>query len=429
METDTHRLPGMILTDHTFEIPLDHSRLDGPTISVFAREVAETGRDAESLPWLVYLQGGPGFPAPRPTTLGGWLKRALAEYRVLLLDQRGMGRSTPVTPQTLAWLPDAEAQAEYLMHFRADATVRDAEWIRRELIGDDPWTVLGQSYGGFCLLHYLSAAPGGLREGIFTGGLPPIDRPIDDVYRATYRRVLGKNRLYYDRYPGDEIRAQEIVAALEFQDVRLRNGDRLTPRRFQQLGIAFGSRSGFEDVHYLLEGAFVDGPRDREISHGFLRGFETSFAFDSHPIYAMLHEPIYCQGEAARWSAERIREEYPAFQISPGEPVTFTGEMVYPWIFEEYSDLRPLKEAAEILATHAAWPRFYDRAALARNEVPCVAAIYYDDMYVERAYSEETAAAISGLRCWVTNEYEHDAIRVAGERVLGRLLDLLHGKV
>ena len=62
------------------------------------------------------------------------------------------------------------------------------------------------------------------------------------------------------------------------------------------------------------------------------------------------------------------------------------------------------------------------------NRVPCVAAVYYDDMYVERAYSEETAAMIRGTKTWITNEYEHNALRADGERLLDRLLAMLHGK-
>lgn len=430
MRTLTHRLPGLVLTDHEFTVPLDHARPDGPTISVFAREAVAPQLERVDLPWLAFFQGGPGYQAPRPDSRSGWLKRALQEYRVLLLDGRGTGRSTPVTFQTLARLGSPQAQAEYLTHFRADSIVQDAELIRRELLGaDGRWAVLGQSFGGFCVTHYLSAAPAGLREAIITGGLPPLDRPVDDVYQATYRRVLEKNRRYFERYPEDQPLAQEIVAYLLANDVRLPGGGRLSPRRFQQLGGAFGASDGFERVHYLLEGAFVEGPGGRELSYGFRRGFEEWFSFETNPIYALLHEAEYCQGAASRWSAERVRADFPEFDAAPGRPVLFTGEMIYPWMFEEYEYLRPLREAAEILAAHEEWPPLYDLEVLRANAVPCAAAIYYDDMYVERAYSEEAAATIRGLRAWVTNEYEHNALRADGERLLDRLLGMLRGEV
>jgi pimeloyl-ACP methyl ester carboxylesterase len=433
MRTITHRLPNLVLTDMEFRLPLDHARPDEAQITVFAREVVAPGKEGADLPWLVFFQGGPGFGAPRPPASAPWLKRALQEYRVLLLDDRGTGRSTPVTLQTLARLDSpqsAASQAEYLKHFRADAIVRDAELIRRELLGaDGRWSALGQSFGGFCVTHYLSAAPGGLKEAFITGGLPPLERSADDIYRATYRRVLDRNRLYYERYPDDAERAQEIASYLADHDVRLPGGGRLSVRRFQQLGMSFGMSDGFERVHYLLEDAFVEGRNGHEIGYNFLREFEHNFFFETDPIYALLHEAEYCQEEASNWSAERIRAEFPQFAWSPGQPVTFTGEMVYPWMFDEYERLRPLKEAAEILAADESWPRLYDVATLRANTVPCAAAVYYDDMYVERLFSEETARDIRGIKLWVTNEYEHNGLRADGERLLDRLSGMVRGEV
>jgi hypothetical protein len=72
----------------------------------------------------------------------------------------------------MARFDSAKAQADYLTHFRADAIVLDAELIRRDLAGDAPWSVLGQSFGGFCTVSYLSFAPHGIREAFITGGLP-----------------------------------------------------------------------------------------------------------------------------------------------------------------------------------------------------------------------------------------------------------------
>ncbi len=430
MRTYVHRLPGIVLADHEFEVPLDYTQPDGETISVFGREVVGSDKEKNDLPWLVFFQGGPGGEAPRPEDKSGWLKRALQEYRVLLLDQRGTGRSTPINYQTLTRFVTPREQADYLKNFRADSIVRDAELIRHELIGEGQrWSVLGQSYGGFCITHYLSVAPNGLKEAIITGGLPPLSRPPDDVYRATYRHVIDKNRLYYERYPDDIERAKEIVDYLMSHEVNLPNGDRMSSRRFQQLGIAFGMSYGFERVHYLLEEAFLRGATDRQIGYLFLRGFENSFVFETNPIYAILHESIYCEEVASNWSAERVRSEFSEFEITRDQPIFFTGEMVYPWMFEEYKYLRPLKEAAEILATYDGWSRLYDKSVLQSNTVPCAAVIYYDDMYVERTLSEETARNIRGIKLWVTNEYEHNGLRLDGEKVLGRLLGMLHGEI
>jgi pimeloyl-ACP methyl ester carboxylesterase len=400
-----------VLTEHEFSVPLDHSSPDGARISVFAREVADP--DGRNRPYLVFLQGGPGFEAPRPTrhpTVPHWLDRALEEFRVLMLDQRGTGRSSPV-----GGLPGktGQEQADYLKHFRADSIVRDAEWIRREL-GVDRWSILGQSFGGFCALAYLSIAPEGLREAFFTGGLPPVGRPIDDVYRATYETVLDRVRRYYERYPGDRERVVELRHRLDAEELRLPGGDRLTGRRFRQIGHLLGMGPGAEDLHYILE-----LPPD---SPAFLHDVDAAGQFPRNPIYAAIHEACYADGGATRWAAERLLPD--AYR---DDAALFTGEHVYPWMFEDYSALVPLREAADILAAHE-WPRLYDPDVLRGNEVPAAAAIYAQDMYVERAFSEETAGQVRGLRAWVTNEYEHDGLRAAGDRILGRLIDLARGR-
>ena len=42
-----------------------------------------------------------------------------------------------------------------------------------------------------------------------------------------------------------------------------------------------------------------------------------------------------------------------------------------------------------------------------------------------RALSEETAAAIKGMKAWLTNEFEHSGLRTS-DRVFERLLALVH---
>src|SRR4051812_35771830 len=403
--------PGLRLVEHEFSIPLDHARPEGERITVFAREVAHP--DGLDRPYLVYFQGGPGYESPRPTDPGSppWLERALKDFRVLLLDQRGTGRSTPIGA-----LPgrSAQEQAEYLSHFRADAIVRDAEHIRREL-GAEAWSALGQSFGGLCVTTYLSSAPEGLREAFITGGLPPLGERIDDVYRATYARTLERNRRYYERYPDDRPRVEALVERLAAEDVRLAGGDRLTPRRLRQLGMALGMSDGAEHLHYLLE-----LPAD---SPAFRHDVDAALGFARNPLYALLHEACWADGGATAWSAERA---LPAAYDE--DPALFTGEHVFPWMFEEYAALAPLQEAAELLARHE-WPRLYDPERLAANEVPVAAVIYAEDMYVEPALSQETAGQIRGLRAWVTNEFEHNGLRADAERVLGRLIDLARGRV
>ncbi len=430
----TYRQPGLVLTDRTFSVPLDHAAPDGEQIEVFAREVVAPDKAAAGtdLPWLLFFQGGPGFGAPRPLGPDGWLERALASYRVLLLDQRGTGRSTPATRQTLARLGTPRAQADYLAHFRADSIVRDAELIRGRLTGGGPWSVLGQSFGGFCTVSYLSLAPEGLQEVFITGGLPGLTATADDVYRLTYPQVAAKNRAHYERYPQDVERARQIARHLESaaagDGARLPGGGLLTVAAFQSLGRLLGASTGSATLHYLLEDAFTAG----ELSDSFLHQAEAHLSFAPAPLYALLHEACYAQGAATGWAAQRVRAEFgefsPAAALARDAPLFFTGEMIYPWMLAADPVLAPLREAAELLAARGDWPALYDAGRLAAAGVPGAAAVYFHDMYVPTELSVATAAGIPGLRTWVTSEYEHDGLRVSNGRVLGHLLDLTQGR-
>ena len=425
--TATHSLGALVLRDREFRVPLDHADPTGENITVFAREVTLASKDATELPWLVFLQGGPGFPSPRPNNASGWLGWACQQYRVLLLDQRGTGRSTPLHADLVTSRGDAQAQADFLALFRADSIVEDCEFIRHELTGGRPWTTLGQSFGGFCSVRYLSAHPEGLRAALITGGLPALDAHPDEIYRRTYPICAEKNRGWHERYPVDEQRARLIVQQLQREEVVLPSGDLLTPRRFQQLGMHLGMSDGREVIHYLLESAFPAGESEPVFHYGFLRAFEESLSFDTNPIFTLLHEACYTQGFASNWSAERLRPEFPEFDLDPTKPIFLTGEMMWRGTFDEIRALEPLKEAAEILAAKDDWPLLYDPEALKENTVPVAAAVYENDMYVEREYSLETAASIPGTAVWRTADFEHNGLRADGPNILTRLLAMTRG--
>jgi hypothetical protein len=172
--------------------------------------------------------------------------------------------------------------------------------------------------------------------------------------------------------------------------------------------------AGAETLHYLLE-----LPPE---SPAFLHDAADELGVARSPIYALLHEACWADGGVTSWSAERMR---PA--IFDEQPELFTGEHIFPWLFEDYGALAPARVVAHELAS-TKWPRLYDPAVLARNEVPAAAAIYTEDLYVERAFSEATVASTPNLHGWVTSEYDHNGVRVDGERILGRLIDLVRGR-
>ncbi|RAL16252.1 proline iminopeptidase [Aspergillus homomorphus CBS 101889] len=431
-----HNVPGRLrVAELFFDVPLNYTKPNEGTLRLFARSVRRlvtpvepnTGNnDDKQLPWLVYLQGGPGFGCRPPQEIG-WISTVLDKgYQVLFLDQRGTGLSSTITASTLARQGNAVKQAEYLKHFRADNIVRDCEAVRRCLTTDFPedkrkWSVIGQSFGGFCITSYLSMFPEGLSEAFICGGLPPLVSDPDPVYARTYEKVLERNKAYYAKFPEDVDRVKQIVQYLKDNEVALPSG-KLSPERFQQLGIAFGMHGGLDSIHDLVLRAWSDLDVLGFLTHPTLTSIDSHGGMDNNVIYAILHEAIYCQGQASNWSADRYRASNTNFHIDTTLPeILFTGEMVYKDMFDSYTELKQIKEAADILASTNDWPQLYDEAQLARNEVPVYAATYLDDMYVHFDHAQNTAAKIKGIKQFITNTMYHNAIRAKSDEVFQQL--------
>ncbi|KAK6918313.1 hypothetical protein RJ641_016735 [Dillenia turbinata] len=401
-----YSVPDLRLRDHRFTVPLDYSRDASPKINVFAREVIAVGKEDKKMPYLLYLEGGPGFESPRPTDAGGWINKACEEYR------RGTGLSTPLTASSMLQLKSAKDLAKYLKHFRADNIVR--------LVPDaEPWTILGQSFGGFCGVTYLSFAPKGLKQVLLTGGIPRIEKgcTADAVYKACFQQVICQNEKYYERFRQDIELIREVVQHLAESEgggvsnsailfyfmhmVRLPSGGMLTPRLLQIIGLSgLGSSTGFERMHYILTTGCILIPI---LSLHFCMNLYIARAeYDG------------------KFDAIRAAKE--------GCHIFFTGGMIFPWMFDEVHALRNFKEAAHLLAEKTDWPPLYDVATLRNNKIPIAAAVYYEDPYVNFKLAIGTASQIAGIRLWVTNEYMHSGLVDGGGQVFEHLLGLLNGK-
>ncbi len=258
-----------------------------------------------------------------------------------------------------------------------------------------------------------------------TGGLPGLSATADDVYARTYPRVRDRVRDFYTRYPHDAARLRGIARLLATTDVRLPDGDRLTSHRLRTLGLVLGMGDGFERIHWLLDEALDE---DGKPTDTFLHQVLTLTGFIDNPLFAVMQETLYGQGAGpTNWAASRAMAAFPEF-AEDADPLLLTGEMIYPWMFREISGLRPFADAADLLAERSDWPPLYDRRRLAANRVPLAALVYHDDMYVDAGLSLCTAREVGATRVWVTNEWEHDGVTVAGDRVLSRLMDLAAGR-
>jgi pimeloyl-ACP methyl ester carboxylesterase len=345
-------------------------------------------------------------------------------------------------------LGDAAAQADYLKLFRQDSIVRDLEAVRLCLTEDSPadkkqWSIFGQSFGGFVSLTYLSTYPQSLRESFMTGGLAPMGRRPEEVYEATFKKVIERNNAYYKKFPEDIERVKQIASHIAGSDggkIQLPGGGYLTLERLLSIGIAFGMHGGINAIHTQILKMATDLDQFNFLTRSTLTTFEQNLAFDIAPIYALLHEAIYCykSGVASNWAAARVGSQLKDFAWLPepgmparefslppaGEPLFFTGEMVFPFHFDTFVELTELKDAAELLAKYDQWEELYNEEALQKNAVPVYAASFVEDMYVDFALARETASKVKGTKVYETNILYHNALRAESEKVLGELCKL-----
>ncbi|WP_426168665.1 alpha/beta fold hydrolase [Microbacterium sp. DWRC1-3] len=412
MSTVIRTLQDLTVEEHTLTVPLVWGDpADHRTIDIFARVVAREG--GESLPYLVFLQGGPGHEAPRPfhsSTSPAWLDEALAHYRLVLLDQRGTGLSTPVGDHDLA--RGAEAVAEHLTHLRADAIVRDCEAMREHL-GATTWSVLGQSFGGFTTLAYLSTDAASLEDVFITGGLSAVGRHPDDVYALCYDKMRDASERYYRRFPEHRDAMRRLVDLADAGGIVLPDGEVVSRSRLRSVGSALGTNDGWQTLWSILE-------RDPS-SNAFRYDLMHAMPYDGrNPLYFAFHESSYADGHATRWSAERT--EPTDFR---DDPTLFTGEHIRREWTETVPAFQPWRDVALHLAEFE-WPSIYDATAISASGATGAAAVYINDVYVPYEFSLETAKLLPGVQLWQTSEHEHNGLRSGP--VLSHLIDLAHGR-
>lgn len=231
---DLNGYPDLSITDHFFPVPLDYTKPNGHEITIFARVVKKfekpvkpgkkkakkedngEGEEGEDRVYLCYLNGGPGFnnTTPKADYVSKFIDKG---YTIVLLDQRGTGLSECICAENIPG-NTPEEQADYVSHFRADDIVRDAEVVREKLVGKEgKWSLAGQSFGGFCIVTYLSfrwvyilyfsiggevadfgdlGRPEYITEAFMFGGIPPIgENTPDQVYINLY------SKLYFRLHP------------------------------------------------------------------------------------------------------------------------------------------------------------------------------------------------------------------------------------
>ena len=164
------------------EVPVDWSVEGGASLSLAVAVLPPSGGAAEHAP-LYLLAGGPGQAASDLGPLVTAAMRGMREGReVVLVDQRGTGRSAPfgcrgedlpadIQGAALAEICLASAPGDPA-HFTSADFVRDLDAVRADL-GHEVVDLWGASYGTRAALRYAKAHPDRVRAMVLDGVAPP----------------------------------------------------------------------------------------------------------------------------------------------------------------------------------------------------------------------------------------------------------------
>ena len=138
--------------------------------------------------------------APRPTLSGSWIKRACRSFRVLLLDQRGTGHSSPI-PRRGPGEGMSPGTGALPRPFRADGMVRDAG-IRSRVLGQgSPWSLLGQA-SAVLRPHPSPCSRTACTRVYLTGGVAPLVAARTGSTAPPTGGWRTKNRAFFTRCAG-----------------------------------------------------------------------------------------------------------------------------------------------------------------------------------------------------------------------------------
>lgn len=223
--------------------PLDPARADGPLIDLHVAVLPAVARNKKPDP-VLFFAGGPGQSAiGLAGPMARMFQRFLNRRDVILIDQRGTGRSAPLVcepelptrpvaealdparqQRVLAECRDALQKLPHgdLRHYTTTIAMADADAVRQAL-GVAQVNVIGGSYGTRAALEYMRQFPGSVRRAVIDGVAPP-DMALPGSFSPDAQRAFDAllaaceaadgDASCRQRYPGLRAKWHAVLAAL-----------------------------------------------------------------------------------------------------------------------------------------------------------------------------------------------------------------------
>ena len=375
------RLPGV---EHAAQCgvlrrPLDPAEADGRTIDLHVAVLPAVARNKKADP-VLFFAGGPGQSA---IDLAGPLSRLLARLSnrrdVVLIDQRGTGRSAPLkcpdqpATQSLRELADPPAQVRQLdacrkalqalphgdlRYYTTTLAMQDADAVRQAL-GYAKVNLVGASYGTRAALEYMRQFPRSVRRAVIDGVAPPamaLPTSFSTDAQAAFEGLLGwcaKDPVCAATYPRLRESWAGLLKSLP-REVSLRHPltdreERVTlgrdgvtamvrlplyaPHLASALPLAVTEAAGGRfDALAGLSGALVSGARSARLAQGM--HFSVICAEDMPRLERSADQPGADFGEGfadvyrqvcAAWPRGRVPADFYRVAAAPGATLVLSG--------------------------------------------------------------------------------------------------------
>jgi pimeloyl-ACP methyl ester carboxylesterase len=197
-------LPAAFARCGSLAVPLDPAAPDGPTVDLFVARVAALSAEPRPDP-LVLIAGGPGqSTVDFYLQLRGAFEAARRDRDIVLVDQRGTGRSTAGftcdVPDYAGFDTDSPEVLERTVADCRAALTRDPRFYTtsvavadldrvRAALDIEQWNVYGISYGTRVAQHYLRRYPQHTRSVVLDGVVPADLALGPDVAREAQRAL------------------------------------------------------------------------------------------------------------------------------------------------------------------------------------------------------------------------------------------------
>ncbi|MEM7082825.1 MAG: alpha/beta hydrolase [Pseudomonadota bacterium] len=185
-------------------VPLDPATPDGATVTLFVAKVPALSRAAADSAFTI-IAGGPGQASTQAyASLRGAFERVRRERDIILIDQRGTGKSNAQacefddTDADLSNYSPAQVRAlaqqcldtlgDDTRFYTTSLAVRDLDQLRAAL-GYDTLDIYGVSYGTRVAQHYLRQYPQHTRT-VVLDGVVPVDVPLGPAIATDAQRAL-----------------------------------------------------------------------------------------------------------------------------------------------------------------------------------------------------------------------------------------------